>query len=111
MAIYKTELTICWYRLPCLIDSEAIVLVDKLVKARIPKETATELVDFIEKHQSEKIEFKLNIILWVLAGLLTLVIYLHSDLKSGIKENRESIKQIHQELKSMIEKIDRLLIK
>ena len=39
--------------------TETIELVDNLVKAKIPKKTATQLVDFVEKHQSQ--EFKNNI--------------------------------------------------
>ena len=73
--------------------SETIALVDELIKAKIPKKTATQLVDYIDKSQSEKIDFKLNFILWAIGGLLalflglaSLMVYLHSDLKSDIRE-------------------------
>ena len=81
--------------------SETIALVDKLVKAKIPKQTATDLVDYIDKNQNEKIDFKLNFILWAIGGLLALflgltsiMVYLHSDLKSDIKDLKSDMKEI-----------------
>ena len=37
--------------------TRATSLIDDLVKAKIPKKTATDLVEFVEQHQSE---IKLN---------------------------------------------------
>ena len=76
--------------------SETIALVDKLVKAKIPKETATDLVDYIDKHQSEKINFKLNIILWAIGILFTLVIYLHSEMNGRVDKLENKIEKIYQ---------------
>ena len=108
--------------------SEAIELVDDLVKEKISKETATKLVDFIEKNQSEKISLpvparvKLNIILWALGlaftFLFSLIVYLHSEmngradkienridrLENKIDQNTKATSQINQ-------KLDRLLSK
>ena len=95
--------------------SETIALVDELIKAKIPKKTATNLVDYIEKHQSQSLKVDIDLIRkdvnwlkWIVGigftFLITIMVYLHSDLKEDIKENRESIKQINQ-------KLDRLLSK
>ena len=88
--------------------TETIDLVDELVKAKIPKRTATKLVDYIEKHQSEKTNFKLNIILWALGLVFTflfsLMIYLHNDLKSDINK-------LETRINKKLEKIENLLRK
>ena len=96
--------------------SETIALVDNLVKAKMPKSTATQLVDFIEKNQNHELkqEIKTDLMLikkditwlrWVvgglavfLVGMVSLTVYLHSDLKSEIKTNKQDIQLIKQDM-------------
>ena len=92
--------------------SETIALVDDLVKAKMPKKTATQLVDFIEKHQSQELKNDLMLIkkdvAWLrwgvgvlavlLVGLTSLTVYLHSDLKSEIRINKQDIRSNKQDI-------------
>ena len=92
--------------------SEGVALVDDLVKAKMPKKTATQLVDFIEKHQSQELKNDLMLIkrdvAWLrwgvgvlaalLVGLTSLTVYLYSDLKSEIRINKQDIQSNKQDI-------------
>lgn len=134
---------------------QSIGLVDKLVKAKIPKQTATELVDFVENNQSEtlkddidelkskadkaedkldnlekkvdkletkfdnlekkvdKLEVKVEWLKWIMGIGFTVIFatmfYLHSDLKSDMKQLRADVKSDNQELRLGIEELKNLL--
>ena len=79
--------------------TEAIDLVDNLVKAKIPKATAKQLVDYAEKQRDKSVDR-----LWVAMAILTAVIlggfaWLRADmqkLETGISENRKLLIQLIQ---------------
>ena len=79
--------------------TEAIDLVDNLVKAKIPKETAKQLVDYADKQRDKSVDR-----LWLAMAILTAVVlggfaWLRSDmqkLETGINENRKLLIQLIQ---------------
>ena len=94
--------------------AQATSLIDDLVKAKIPKKTATDLVEFVEQHQSEKTNFKLNIILWIMGlgfgFVLSLIIYTNNridNLEKKIDLNLNELeKKIDLNLNELEKKID-----
>ena len=87
--------------------TEAIEIIDGLVKAKIPKPVAAKLIDFAEKQRDKSTDR-----LWIAYGILTAIMiggfsallyimfYLHNDLKTDIRadisENRKLLIQIIQ---------------
>ena len=109
--------------------TETIELVDNLVKAKIPKKTATQLVDFVEKHQSQ--EFKNNIdklsnevekvkndtqwLKWAIGFVIGLIffigsitVYLHSNISVRLDKIET---KMNNKLDKLETKLDRLLNK
>ena len=90
--------------------AQATSLIDDLVKAKIPKKTATDLVEFVEQHQAEKTNFKLNIILWIMGlgfgFVLSLIIYTNSridNLENRIQNLEKKIDLNRHELEKKID--------
>ncbi len=95
--------------------TDAIHLIDKLVKAKIPKETATELIEFTEKKaegRTGELATKDQVkVIYTIMGigftaLLSIMIYLHSDIKSNMKDLKLDINNRMDRIES---KLDRLL--
>ena len=107
--------------------AESIQLVDKLVEAKIPKSTATELVDRIDRGNLEPdnpkwinlesdIGFVKNDVHWLkwamalgfsalialMFGIVGIVTYLHNDMKAGIHSVRTEIQSLRTEMKTEI---------
>ena len=88
--------------------ADALQLVDELVKARIPKPTATKLVDRIDNNKSNTLELEDDIewikndvrwLRWIVTSLVALmfgivgiVTYLHNDMKAEIQSVRTEVK-------------------
>ena len=100
--------------------SEAIALVDDLVKAKIPKKTATKLIDFVEKHQSQelkhkldKIESDINWLKWVVGLgftlIFTIMIYLHSDTGKRIDKIENKVEGIETKVNSIDKKLNQVI--
>ena len=92
--------------------TESIQLVDKLVKAKIPKPTATELVDRIDKNIPDTLANDVHWLKWVVAlgfsalialmfGIVGIVTYLHNDMKAEIHSVRTGIQSVRTEMQSM----------
>ena len=87
--------------------AESIQLVDKLVEAKIPKSTATELVDHIDKNIPDTLANDVHWLKWVVTlgfsalialmfGIVGIVTYLHNDMKADIHSVRTEMKtEIH----------------
>ncbi len=85
--------------------TQAIDIVDQLVKAKIPKQTAKELIDYVDSQRGNlvtKQDVRETIRpIWavMLAGfglLLTVMLYLHSDTKAEMKELRAEMREIKE---------------
>ena len=103
--------------------TETIQLVDKLVEARIPKATATELVDRIDKGNLEpdnpkwiKLENDVHWLKRVVAlgfsalialmfGIVGIVTYLHNDMKTEIHSVRIDLTYKIDQLNAKIDQI------
>ena len=110
--------------------TETIQLVDKLVEAKIPKSTATELVDRIDRGNLEPdnpkwinlendvqdlkngVEFVKNDVRWlkwvVALGfpiLIGIVTYLHNDMKAEIHSVRTEVKTEIQSVRTEIQSV------
>ena len=77
-------------------------LIDQLVKAKIPKKTATELIDYVEKRKDKSIDR-----LWVvmIGGFAFLSVFMALGLgwlASEIKDTRQEVKDTRQEVKQEI---------
>ena len=87
--------------------AESIQLVDKLVEAKIPKSTATELVDHIDKNIPDTLANDVHWLKWVVTlgfsalialmfSIVGIVTYLHNDMKADIHSVRTEMKtEIH----------------
>ena len=81
--------------------AQSIQLIDKLVKARIPKPTATELVDQIDNNKPDILELE-NDIKWIkndikwlrwavtslvalMFGIIGIITYLHNNMQQDIR--------------------------
>ena len=102
--------------------TETIQLVDELVEAKIPKPSATRLVDRIEKNKPDasendlkwtKLENDVHWLKWAMAlgfsalvalmfGIIGIVTYLHNDMKAGIHSVRTEIQSLRTEMKTEI---------
>ena len=96
--------------------ADALQLVDELVKARIPKPTATKLVDRIDNNKSNTLELEDDIkwikndvrwLRWLVTSLVALmfgivgiVTYLHNDMKAEIRSVRTEMKTEMQSLRT-----------
>ena len=103
--------------------TESIQLVDKLVEAKIPKPTATELVDRIDRGNLESDNPKwINLendvqdlkndvqwLKWVVALgfpiLIGIVTYLHNDMKAEIHSVRTEIHSVRTEVKAEVHSV------
>ena len=97
-------------------------MVDELVKARIPKPTATRLVDRIDKNMPDTLANDVHWLKWVVALgfpiLIGIITYLHNDMKAEIRSVRTEVKteirSIRTEMQSMQKeinaKIDQILL-
>ena len=107
--------------------TETIQLVDELVKAKIPKSTATKLVDRIDNNKSNTLELEDDIkwikndvhwLKWVVALgfpiLIGIVTYLHNDMKAEIHSVRTEVKteiqSVRTEINQLSAKIDQILL-
>ena len=119
--------------------TETIQLVDELVKARIPKSTATRLVDRIDRGNLEPdnpkwinlesdVQVLKNDVRWLkwaialgfsalvalMFGIVGIVTYLHNDMKAEIHSVRTEMQSMQKETNSKIDqlnaKIDQMLI-
>ena len=87
-------------------------LVDDLVKAKIPRKTATELVDFIEKQQSNTLKKDIEWLKWIVGigftFLLTIMVYLHSDVKSNIGKVDDRIGTVEDRIGKVEDRIGKV---
>ena len=90
---------------------ETTSLIDQLIKAKIPKKTATNLLNYVEKSQSRKTDFKLNVIFWVLGIIFTLMLYLHNDSVSRMEKIENKLVSDISDLKIDIAEIKAILKK
>ena len=99
--------------------SETIALVDKLVRAKMPKETATALIDFVEKNQSsefkqeiEKVKLSIDFLKWVV-GLgfsltFAIIIYLHSDTTKRTDKLESKVNKIESKVNKIESKVNKI---
>ncbi len=92
--------------------TQAINIVDQLVKAKILKKTATELIDFVESQRGdlatkqdvrEAIRPTWIVMMAGFTALLTLMLYLHNDTKAEMERR-------FTEMNRRFEKIEQLLL-
>ena len=113
--------------------AQSVALIDKLVRAKMPRETATELLDFVEQNQAGNvkkdlywIKIMLGFTLSIMIALGSLAVYLHSDsltrmekIESSLKPDMKTLKsdmtvmetRINKRIDRIEQKIDRLLEK
>ena len=82
--------------------TQTMYLIDQLVKAKIPKKTAAELIDYVEKRKDKSIDRLWIALLTGFAITITLTVsipfYLHSDTKTdmqSIKTDMQIMKTEH----------------
>ena len=85
--------------------AELIQLIDKLVKAKIPKPTATELVDRIDKGNDGSLYWLKWIVGIGFPILIAIVTYLHSDTKKEILSIRQEVQTIRQEVQTVRQEV------
>ena len=85
--------------------AESIQLVDKLVKAKIPKSTATELVDRIDKGNDSSPYWLKWIVGTGFVAMFSGMYYLHSDTKADMRELKADLKNNISEVKDDISEV------
>ena len=84
---------------------ETTDLIDQLVKAKIPKKTATHLLNYVDKTQNEKTDFKLNVILWIMGLgftiLFTIITALHIYANNRMDRMQSDISKVQLNISKM----------
>ena len=84
---------------------ETTDLIDQLVKAKIPKKTAAHLLNYVDKTQNEKTDFKLNVILWIMGLgftiLFTIITALHVYTNNRMDRMRSDISKVQLDISKM----------
>ena len=89
--------------------TEAIEIIDGLVKAKIPKPVATKLLDFAEKQRDKSVDrlwIAMAILGAVMVGgftaLLYIMFYLHGDTKQEMKERFDKVETEQKEQRKLL---------
>ena len=90
--------------------SQTLHLVDELVKAKIPKKTATELLDYVESHKDKSINLQWVAIGILAGGLFGGLYHLSNRIDTTRTELKQDIKNIRTELKQDIKENRKLLL-
>ena len=91
--------------------TEAIEIIEALQKAKIPKQTATKLVDYVETQKDKSID---RIWIALLAGfsitialIVTIPFYLHSNTKVDLQAIENRIEKRFDKLEKTIESLNK----
>ena len=90
--------------------TEAIDLVDNLVKAKIPKETAKQLVGYADKQRNKSIDRLWIALIGGFSIIIAIMLYLHGDTKTEIQKSHENTKADIQKLENSIIENRKMLI-
>ena len=100
--------------------AQTMELIDELVKAKIPKRTATKLIDYVESQNGKAHETDIQLIKRDIRGLkwvigigfvvltsltiaaISIPFYLHSDTKENMQAMESRNIERHKELKALI---------
>ncbi len=97
-------------------STEAIDIIDHLQKDGINRETAKELIDFVEKQRGDlatkqdvrEIAVKQDYLKWItgigFVALLSLMIYLHSDTKAEMNRRFTKMEAEMKEIKQLLQR-------
>ena len=79
--------------------SQTLHLVDELVKAKIPKKTATELLDYVESRKDKSINLQWVAIGILAGGLFGGLYHLSNRIDTTRTELKQEIQNVRQEIK------------
>ncbi len=89
--------------------ADALELV-KLLKPKIGEQTATKLLDYADKQRDKNIDRLWVVVIGGFSLLLTVIFYLHIDIKSQMSDTKVEMKRRFAEQKADIKEIRRLLL-
>ena len=91
--------------------TEAIDLVDNLVKAKIPKTTAKQLVDYADKQKDKAVNLQWVAIAILAAGMFAIFAILwETSQKVATKEDLKEVKEELKEVRADIKEIRKIIL-